>query len=99
MLVEITAEAERDLSEITQFIARDDLRQAIAFVEELRAACDSLAEFPERFPLVPRYERLGIRHRVCGKYLIFYRVESERVAVLHVVHGARNFYDLLDLER
>ncbi|MFL6729930.1 MAG: type II toxin-antitoxin system RelE/ParE family toxin [Sphingomicrobium sp.] len=99
MRVEITAEAERDLSDIAQFIAVDDLRQAIAFVEELRAACHGLTEFPERFSLVPRYERLGIRHRVCGKYLVFYRAESERVVVLHVIHGARDFYDLLEIER
>lgn len=96
MRVEITAEAERDLAEIAQYIAQDDVRKATEFIHELRSACVGLSDFAERFALVPRYEHLGIRHRVCGKYLIFYRAESDRVIVIHVVHGARNYFDLLD---
>lgn len=30
-----------------------------------------------RFPLVPRYEGHGIRRRVHGNYLIFYRVAEQ----------------------
>ena len=95
MEVHLTAEAERDLTEIALFIARDNIQRAMDLVQLLRTACLDLAEFPDRFPLVPRYARRGIRHRVCGNYLIFYRREQRRVAILHILHGARDYLDLL----
>jgi plasmid stabilization system protein ParE len=95
MIVELTAEAERDLESIGDWIAHDNPEAAANFVSELLAACLGLAEFPERFPLVRRYERQGIRHRVHGNYLIFYRVESEKVTVVHVLHGAMDYAGLI----
>jgi plasmid stabilization system protein ParE len=91
MIVQVSAEAERDLEEIGDYIARDNPARAIAVLQQLRAKCLGLAEFPERFPLVPRYERDGVRHRVHGDYLIFYRVEAEKVFVLHILHGATDY--------
>ncbi len=95
MIVELAAGAERDLEEIGDWIARDNPQRALTFVRELRLACHGLAEFPERFSLVPRYEAHGIRHRVHGNYLIFYRVEKSRVVVIHVRHGAMDYSGLL----
>ncbi|HXG80274.1 MAG TPA: type II toxin-antitoxin system RelE/ParE family toxin [Sphingomicrobium sp.] len=95
MIVELTAEAEQDIERIGDWIAADNPARAESFVEELLAACKSLADFPERFPLVPRYERHGVRHRVHGNYLIFYRVGNGRVVVLHVLHGAMDYAGLL----
>lgn len=79
MIVEFAAEAVRDLEEIADRIGKDNPARALTFVRELRAACLGLATFPDRFPLVPRYEASGIRHRVHGNYLIVYRVEQARV--------------------
>ncbi len=50
---------------------------------------------PSSFPLVPRYERKGIRRRVHGAYQIFYRVDGEPVYVIRVLHGARDYEALL----
>ena len=98
MIVEISAEAARDLEEIADRIALDNPRRALTFVRDLRTACLGLADFPERFPLVPRYETHGLRHRVHGNYLIFYRVEQARVVVIHVRHGAMDYAGLLGNE-
>jgi plasmid stabilization system protein ParE len=98
MIVELAAEADRDLEKIGDWIARYNPQRAESFVGELLAACLGLAEFPDRFPLVRRYERHGIRHRVHGNYLIFYRVEAEKVVVLHVLHDAIDYSGLLFLE-
>jgi toxin ParE1/3/4 len=95
MIVEITAEAERDLETIGDRIARDNPARAVSFIDELRAACLGLADFPKRFPVVPRYEQHGVRHRVHGNYLIFYSVEADKVVVLHVLHGATEYSRLL----
>lgn len=95
MIVHLTAEAERDLEQIGDWIARDNPARAVTFIEEIQRTCLDLAEFPERFPLVPRYEDWRVRHRTKGNYLIFYRVEPARVVILHVVHGAMDYSALL----
>ena len=95
MIVRLTPEAERDLEAIGDRIAADDPVRALSFVGELRAACLGLADFPERFALVPRYESQDVRHRVHGNYLIFYRVEKQAVTVFHILHGAVDYGDIL----
>ena len=95
MRVELSAQAEDDLERIGDWIARDDPARALAFVHELRSGCLGLADFPERFAPVPRYERQGIRHRIHGNYLIVYRVEAKRVVIIHILHGAMDYAPLL----
>ena len=74
MIVEITAEAEADLEAIGDYIARDNPARAASFIRELGRSCMELAEFPEAWPIVPRYKARAVRRRVHGRYLIFYRV-------------------------
>jgi plasmid stabilization system protein ParE len=95
MKVEISAEAERDLESIGDHIARDNPARAITFLRELRSKCLGLAELPNGFPLVRRYEHLGVRRRLHGNYLIFYRREAERIVVLHILHGAMDYAQIL----
>lgn len=98
MRVEISAEAELDLEAIGDHIGRDNPDRAISFLRELRAKCLALVELPNGFPLVRRYEAMGVRRRVHGNYLIFYRAEPERVVVLHILHGAMDYASILFAE-
>lgn len=95
MIVRITTSAEGDLERIGDYIAQDNPKRALSFVLELRDKCLSLADTPRGFPLVPRYERYGIRRRVYGNYLIFYRADDDQVTVVHVLHGARDYASFL----
>lgn len=95
MIVHLTAEAEYDLEAIGDYIARDNPARAVSFLQELRAKCLGLADMPERFPLVPRYETAGVRRRVHGDYLIFYRVEPDKVVIIHILHGTQNYGAIL----
>jgi toxin ParE1/3/4 len=98
IVVRLTPLAEAELEAIADYIARDNPRRALSFVQELRDRCLSFADMPLAFPLVPRYEDRGIRHRVHGNYQIFYRVLGDppaRIDVLHVLHSARNYAALL----
>ena len=95
MIVVLTHEAEHDLEAIGDYIARDNPLRAASFVDELRDDCLGLADFPERFPLVPRYETYGLRRRVHGNYLIFYAVEADRVVVVHILNGAQDYEAIL----
>jgi toxin ParE1/3/4 len=93
--VEISAEAEGDLEAIGDHIAHDSPTRAISFLRELREKCLGLAGMAETFPLVARYATLGVRRRVHGSYLIFYRVEAERIVIVHVLHGAMDYGSIL----
>jgi plasmid stabilization system protein ParE len=95
MKVVVSREAEADLVEIALFIAQDNKARALSFTRELRHAARQLGEMPHAFPLIPRYEHAGIRRRPFGNYLIFYTVEKDCVAIVHVVHGARDYEALL----
>lgn len=95
MKVVLTAEALGDLEQIGDYIARDSPVRARTFVAELMTAARRIGEIPQGFPLVPRYESHGVRRRVHRAYLIFYRVEADRVSILHILHGARDYEALL----
>lgn len=95
MRVVITEEAENDLSEIGAFIQPHNPKRAASFVEELLDRCAALADIPRAFPLVPRYERHGIRRYPHRDYLIFYRIHDDFLEIIHILHGARDYEILL----
>ena len=87
--------AEADLMAIGEYIAQDNPDRAARFVAEILDSCASLADLPRAFPLVPRYKQRGIRRRGHGRYLIFYRIVSDQIEVLHVLHGAQDYERML----
>ena len=96
MKVVFTPEAEHGLQAIGDYIAQDSPVRAMSFIEELRAQAIGLADFPEAFPLVPRYADRGVRRRPHGRYLILYRPAGEFVVILRVLHGALDEANWLD---
>jgi len=96
MHVHLLAEAERDLLDIHEYIARDDKRKANAFSLELRRKIASLSHRPDAHPLIGRGD---IRRRLHGRYLILFRLipRLNRVTVTRVLHSARdiNMIELL----
>ena len=95
MIVVITAEAEADLEEIASYVAGQSPRSALTLIRALREKCESLADAPRGYPLVPRYEHNGIRRRPFGSFLIFYRVGIDAIEVIHILHRARDYEPLL----
>ena len=95
MNVVITEQAKLNLKSIGDFIRPRNPARAASFVDELTARCEDLGNMPKAYPLVPRYKRFGIRRRVYGEYLIFYRVGKETVEVLHVIQGAQDYEAML----
>jgi toxin ParE1/3/4 len=95
MIVVLASQAVADLERIGDRIAANNPDRAVTFVRELRQRCESLVETPRGFPLVPRYEHLGIRRRVHGNYLIFYRIKIDTIEIVHILHGAMNYEPIL----
>jgi plasmid stabilization system protein ParE len=93
--VVLSDEALSDLQRIGDHIAQDSPIRARTFVAELLDKARQIGLTPEGFQLVPRYADLNIRRRVHGAYLIFYRVETERMTIIHILHGAQDYEALL----
>lgn len=95
MKVVFAPSAKLDLRGIAAWIRRDNPGRAASFIEDIIDRCETLAEMPRRYPLVPRYEQHDLRRLPYGDYLIFYRVREEAVQIVHVLHGARDYEKLL----
>jgi toxin ParE1/3/4 len=83
--VVLSSHAVADLKRIGRFIAYDNPPRAVSFVAELREMTGRLADLPHGFPLVPRYERHGIRRRSWKGYGILYSVLPDRVFVHRII--------------
>lgn len=89
MIVILSPRTIANLSQIGQYIARDDPARAASFVDELLATCTDLSVFPRAYPADPRFGPVA-RRRVHGNYHIIYDVLEDRIVVLTIVHAARD---------
>lgn len=95
MKVLFSQEAEAGLEEIGDYIAQDNPRRAISFIRELRDAALALADYPEAYPLIPRYEMYGHRRKPYRAYLIIYTVADDHVLVDAILHGSQDYETML----
>ena len=80
----------RDLEAAADFITQDSPAYAAALVGEVREAARALATFADRGRVVPEYGDDSIRELFIGSYRLIYRVDSDRVTILALIHGARD---------
>jgi len=82
----ISAEAQRDLLGIRNYIAEDNPNRAETYVEELLERCASIVDFP--FAASETLRRKGWRAVPHGFYVILYTVTERRVRIRAVKHSA-----------
>ena len=95
MKVLFTEPAEEDLESIGDWIAQDHPERAVSFVRELRQSCADIGRWPLAHPAFAHRRSDGIRRKIHGNYLIFYRVLQDVVEILHLLHGARDYGQVL----
>jgi toxin ParE1/3/4 len=90
-----TPRALRDLAELSQFIARDDLDAALKFLAAADDACEKLAAMPGmgatrefKNPLFASVRFWPIKGFT--NYLIFYEPTKRGIKLVRVLHGARD---------
>ena len=94
MRLRYSPQFETDLEEIGDYVWREvSPRSAEKLIRRIRAGCRDLLTHPMAFPVWQVKPELGLRRRVVGRYLVFYRVGADVVELVRLVHGAR------DLER
>jgi plasmid stabilization system protein ParE len=91
----LSRKAERDLEEIGDWIAQRNPIRAASFVGELRSACSGIGRAPRSYPLVDMSRDSALRRRVHGNYLIFFDIGTAVVEILHILHGARDYAQIV----
>jgi len=83
-------EANDNLIDIEDFIARDSLERAISFVDTLITHAEEiLSDNPKAGRVVPEIGNPDIRELIYRGYRIVYRINASTVAVLTVFEGHR----------
>lgn len=95
MKVILSNEAIEDLIAIGTHIAKFNPGRAVSFVTELQTKCIELGETPYAYEKLPHRTNPDIRRRPHGNYLIFYRVLEANIDVLHILHGAQDYKNIL----
>jgi toxin ParE1/3/4 len=93
-----TDAAERDLTQISSYIAADDPRAAVRFVERLRAKCEHLKHFSTIGRRRPDIHP-DIRSLPHGSYVVYFEWDGSRdeMQILRIWHGSRRTPRLADL--
>lgn len=82
--------AERNLEDIEEYIRENgDPKAAEGVIDEILNVCSALQTMPRigktRDELAP-----GVRSITSGNYVIYYRVNEQRIDILRVWHGHRD---------
>ena len=95
--LEITASAEADLNQITDYLGNTlaNPPAALAVLDEVDRVSDTLEETPELFPLCAdsRLAELGYRKAIVRAYILVYEIDRQVqvVRVLRFFHESENY--------
>ena len=88
--------AEEDLEAAASYIHRDSPVYAASFIDRALEAGRSLDEFAERGRMVPELGDSRIREIFVYSYRLVYRIEDDRISILALIHGRRDFQKAWD---
>jgi len=88
--------AEEDLEAAASYIHRDSPVYATSFIDRALEAGRSLDEFAERGRMVPELGDSSIREIFVYSYRLVYRIEDDRISILALIHGRRDFQKAWD---
>jgi len=88
--------AEEDLEAAASYIHRDSPVYAASFIDRALEAGRSLDEFAERGRMVPELGDSSIREIFAYSYRLVYRIEDDRISILALIHGWRDFQKAWD---
>lgn len=79
-----------DVEHIRDYIAQDSPIYAQPFVERLLHATRHLAQFPHSGRAMPEANNIHIREVIYQGYRIVYRLRTDTIEIVMVVHGSRD---------
>jgi plasmid stabilization system protein ParE len=88
-MLKLSSFVERDLEEIADWIAEDNPRRAVSFIQEIRAEFGRIGLQPLLYQLRPEIAK-DARLAVVGSYVILFRIAGKNVFIERVAFGGRN---------
>lgn len=89
--------AREDIGEIFFYIAADSPKSALEMTDKITDKIDMLTELPLIGKIVPDNELAKQEYRmlIINNYIVFYKVIEDEVVVYRILHGMRDYPDLL----
>ena len=85
-----TRKAKQDLREIVQHIVLDYPTAAKQWVDGIESVFRLIASQPEIGECWKSLDGEQLRRYSFGRYIIYYRIQGQRVQMIRVLHGARD---------
>jgi toxin ParE1/3/4 len=82
--------ANEDLLETWEYIAEHDEVAADRYIDYLRKRALALLDFPEIGRLRNEIHH-DLRSLLARNHLLFYRIQSNEIQILRILHGSRDF--------
>jgi toxin ParE1/3/4 len=89
MRIFLSEDADADLLHIHRYIAQRNPAAAVSLARELAQKFLNISQFPSMGRERPSIA-LGVRSTVVGNYVIFYRIEVDRVTIMRIMDGRRD---------
>ena len=94
-MVKWSAPAKRDLNQIHDYIAKDSKYYAKKVAQNIVASTQELNEFPKIGRIVPEIGGTNVRELFVYSYRLIYEISTDRIEILAIIHGKRDFFDRL----
>jgi plasmid stabilization system protein ParE len=83
--------SKKDLEQIFDYIAKDSKYYAKSVASRIIEKTDQLSEFQEMGRVVPEIDDPNIRELIVYSYRLIYEISPERIEILAIIHGRRDF--------
>lgn len=95
--IKILQIAREDIGEIFYYIAEESSKSALEMIDKIINQIDTLSELPFIGKIVQDNELAKQEYRmmIIDSYIAFYKVIDDEVVVYRVLHGMRDYPDLL----
>ena len=90
-MVRWSAPARNDLRQIYDYIARDSRYYARVVIDKIVTSTEKLERFPDIGRVVPEIGDDNVKELFVYSYRILYEITPDRIEVLAIVHGKRDF--------
>lgn len=88
--------AEEDLENIKDYIAKDSIFYAKKTADEIISKTEYLSMFPYMGRKIPEYNNINLRELIYKSYRILYKVNSN-IYVLNIVHHSRDILNSVNI--
>ena len=96
--VEVSPFAQDDFNEIIEYYSSYSQDYVETTISEFEENVMSLQQHPKSGKIIPELERQGItqyRELIQGYYRIIYKISKDKIIVLTVIDGRRNFEEII----